>query len=178
ERQVRVYAFRESPSEQVSAAIQVGDSREWMPFAERELNVTEIRRPGRHNPRILEYHRTTTLSRVDAGNDETPWCSSFVNWVMTQAGYRGTNNALAVSWLRWGRALEEPRRGAIMVVRRKSRGGDRTTGSSTGNHVGFFVRSTATHFTLLGGNQGGGWRVTESDYRRESYHILGCRWPD
>jgi uncharacterized protein (TIGR02594 family) len=177
-RQVRVYAFRESPSEQVSAAIQVGDAREWMPFAERELNVTEIRQPGRHNPRILEYHRTTTLSRVDAGNDETPWCSSFVNWVMTQAGYRGTNNALAVSWLRWGRALEEPRRGAIMVVRRKSRGGDRATGSSTGNHVGFFVRSTATHFTLLGGNQGGGWRVTESDYRRESYHILGCRWPD
>ncbi len=175
---VRVYAFRESVSEQVSAAIRVGDAREWMPFAERELNVTEIRQTGRHNPRILEYHRTTTLSRADGGTDETPWCSSFVNWVMTQAGYRGTNNALAVSWLRWGRALEEPRRGAIMVVRRKSRGGDRATGSSTGNHVGFFVRSTATHFTLLGGNQGGGWRVTESDYRREAYHILGCRWPD
>ncbi|HEX8361465.1 MAG TPA: TIGR02594 family protein, partial [Longimicrobium sp.] len=177
-RQIRVYAFCESASEQVCAAIQVGESREWMPFAERELNVTEIRQPGRHNPRILEYHRTTTLSRGDAGNDETPWCSSFVNWVMTRAGYRGTNNALAVSWLRWGHALEEPRRGAIMVVRRKSSGGDRATGSSTGNHVGFFVRATATHFTLLGGNQGGGWRVTESDYRRESYHILGCRWPD
>lgn len=177
-KQLRVYAFRESASERVSAAIQVGESREWMPFAEREMNVTEIRRPGRHNPRILEYHRTTSLSRADAGSDETPWCSSFVNWVMTQAGYRGTDNALAVSWLRWGRALEEPRRGAIMVVRRKSSGGDRATGSSSGNHVGFFVRSTATHFTLLGGNQGGGWRVTESDYRRESYHILGCRWPE
>lgn len=177
-KQLRVYAFRESASEQVSAAVQVGDSREWMPFAERELNVTEIRQPGRHNSRILEYHRTTTLSRADAGSDETPWCSSFVNWVMLQAGYRGTDNALAVSWLRWGQALEEPRRGAIMVVRRKSRGGDRATGSSSGNHVGFFVRSTATHFTLLGGNQGGGWRVTESDYRREAYHILGCRWPD
>jgi uncharacterized protein (TIGR02594 family) len=96
---------------------------------------------------------------------------------MRQAGYRGTNNALAISWARWGQSLAEPRYGAILVVRRKGSGADRSTGSATGNHVGFFVRGTATHFTLLGGNQANGWEVARSDYRRDRYDILGIRWP-
>jgi len=43
-----------------------------------DTEVDEI--PGSdHNQRILEYHATTTLPSGDAGRDETPWCSSFVN---------------------------------------------------------------------------------------------------
>ena len=56
----------------------------WMMIAEAELGITEF--PGaKHNNRILEYHATTGLS---ADDDETPWCSSFVNWNFQQLGMR------------------------------------------------------------------------------------------
>jgi len=58
----------------------------WMDIAVAELGVHEDSHPGQHNSRILEYHQTTTLK---ATTDETPWCSSFVNWVMIQSGRQG-----------------------------------------------------------------------------------------
>ncbi|MDH4280687.1 MAG: hypothetical protein OEW83_21690 [Acidimicrobiia bacterium] len=53
--------------------------------------MTEIR--GRKdNPRIIEYHASTSLK---ASNDGTAWCSSFVNWCVSQAWLTGTNSAAA-----------------------------------------------------------------------------------
>lgn len=70
-------------------------------IARGELGVTEI--PGAaNNPRVVEYHQATSLK---ATNDETSWCSAFVNWTMQRAGVQGTNNAAARSWLQWGQAV-------------------------------------------------------------------------
>jgi len=144
----------------------------WMPIAKTEKGIREILKPGQHHKRIIEYHSTTMLK---ATTDETPWCSSFVNWVVIKAGYKGTNNALAKSWLKWGKELKIPREGAIVIVKKKNKKSDAETGSSTGFHVAFFVRKSATHITLLGGNQGD--QVKESNYRLSSYNIEGYRWP-
>src|SRR5262245_10482745 len=65
---------------------------QWMEVAALELGVHEDARPGYHNQRIVEYHKTTSLA---ASSDEVPWCASFVNWVLQQTNRRGTNNALA-----------------------------------------------------------------------------------
>lgn len=70
-------------------------------IARGELGTHEIR-GARDNPRVIEYHQATSLK---ARNDETSWCSSFVNWTMQQAGVRGTNSAAARSWLHWGQAV-------------------------------------------------------------------------
>lgn len=70
-------------------------------IAQGELGVHEIRGP-RDEARVLQYHQATSLR---ARNDETAWCSSFVNWTMQQAGVRGTGSAAARSWLQWGRAV-------------------------------------------------------------------------
>lgn len=70
-------------------------------IARGELGTNEIR-GARDNPRVVEYHQTTTLRARD---DETAWCSSFVNWTMEQAGIRGTDSAAARSWLNWGRQV-------------------------------------------------------------------------
>ena len=144
----------------------------WYPIAKAEYGVSENTLIDKHNKRIIEFHSTTTLR---ATTDEVPWCSSFVNWVMIKAGYKGTNSALAKSWLKWGRKMNSPREGAIVVVKRKNKKTDSSTGSSTGYHVAFFVRKTSTHITLLGGNQGN--KVKESNYRLSSYNIEGYRWP-
>jgi uncharacterized protein (TIGR02594 family) len=144
----------------------------WLEIAGLEYGVHEDARVGKQNKRIVEYHQTTSLK---ATTDEVPWCSSFVNWVITQVGRRGTNNALAKSWLNWGTTLATARQGAVTVIKKKLRGGDAATGSTTGFHVGFLISSSTTHVRLLGGNQSDS--VKYSNFALASYTIEGHRWP-
>jgi uncharacterized protein (TIGR02594 family) len=107
----------------------------WMAVARGEIG--QVERRGGENPRIVAYHATTALA---AREDEVPWCSSFVNWVMERAGYRGTGSAAASSWLRWGVELEAPRPGCVTVLKRRGRSSDAATGSATASTW----RSTST----------------------------------
>lgn len=110
-------------------------------IAKAEIGTKE--KPGpQHNKRIIEYHATTTLK---ATADEVSWCSSFVNWCVTQAGLKGTNSAAARSWLKWGTPVETPREGDIVVF---SRGSNPQSG-----HVGFYVERVGDVIKVLGGNQ-------------------------
>lgn len=146
------------------------ESDAWMAIAEGELGTAEV--PGaNHNQRIIAYHGATSL---EAQSDEVPWCSSFVNWVMREAGFTGTNNALAKSWASWGVATT-PRYGAITVIKRRHADKDAATGSSTGFHVGFLVAKTADRIRLLGGNQGD--MVKLSNFLLGSYEVRAYRWP-
>ena len=146
-----------------------GEDFPWMSLAEAEKGVSEI--PGAaNNPRVLEYLKSTTnLSKVALSKDETPWCSAFVNWCLEQTGYERTKNALARSWLSWGRAVTTPRRGCIVVFRR-----DKIFG-----HVGFYLAETATHIKVLGGNQQNLetkiFEVSEKYYPKSE--LLGYRIP-
>ncbi|MFD1033452.1 TIGR02594 family protein [Sphingomonas hankookensis] len=144
----------------------------WMRVALAEKGVAEV--AGRaHNPRIVEYHATTTLA---AKTDEVAWCASFVNWCLEQAGIRGIRSARAADWGKFGTALSEPRYGCIVHIYRTPRGVDGATGSSSGNHVAFFVGQTATHIQLLGGNQGN--QVKVSNYPLKQYTVKAMRWPE
>jgi uncharacterized protein (TIGR02594 family) len=141
------------------------DDAPWMAIAEAELSAGVREIPGpEDNPRILEYQRATALGATD---DETPWCSAFVNWCMMQAGIARTNSAAARSWLTWGTSLAAPRLGCVTVL---SRSTDPTKG-----HVGFFVDDDGPEYLrLLGGNQGNA--VSIRTYRAEL--ALGYRWRD
>jgi uncharacterized protein (TIGR02594 family) len=156
----------------VPAATHTRDLKAWLPIAKAEIGIRENAKPGEHTQRIIEYHKTTMYKGT---TDETPWCSSFVNWVMIQAGYRGTNSAAAKSWLNWGKPLDAPREGAITVIKKKGGTGDAATGSTSGYHVAFYLASTATHVRLLGGNQRD--QVKESNYALAEYDVKGYRWP-
>jgi uncharacterized protein (TIGR02594 family) len=132
----------------------------WMTVAREEIGVKEI--AGiRHTPRIIEYHATTTLK---ASTDEVPWCSSFVNWVMMQAGYTGTKSAAARSWADWGQGLVDPVPGCIVVMTRGS-----------GGHVGFYIRHDADYHWILGGNQNNEVRISTYDMRKR--RLLGYVLP-
>jgi uncharacterized protein (TIGR02594 family) len=136
----------------------------WMTVAEQEMRngVREVAGAS-SNPRIIQYHATTSLQAQD---DETSWCSSFVNWCMMQAGQRGTNRANARSWLDWGQALDEPRFGCVTVLWRESR-------SSWKGHVAFFNGISGSNVSLLGGNQSDSVRISNYAASR----VLGYRWP-
>lgn len=144
----------------------------WLNIAFAERGIREASEPGQHNARILDYHRTTTLKATD---DETPWCSSFVNWVMIQSGRKGTNNALAKSWLEWGVSVKEPKKGDIVVIKQKTGGSNQATGSRSGYHVGFYLALSPTHIKIFGGNQSN--KVKETSYSLKSYDVMGYRRP-
>ena len=135
----------------------------WYSTAIRELNQSEIK-GKKHNPRILEYHSKTKLK---AKSDEVSWCSSFVNWCFARTGIRGTESAAARSWLGWGKVLERPKVGCVVVFWRVRLSGWQ-------GHVGFFVREDEKHIWVLGGNQDN--KVSIKKYRKS--RLLGYRWPD
>jgi uncharacterized protein (TIGR02594 family) len=141
----------------------------WLDIAEGELGTVEKR--GGENPRILEYHATTTLK---AREDEVAWCASFVNWCMEKAGIKGTGSAAAKSWLTWGDTSPQ-KYGAVCVIKQKSKGHDAATGSASGYHVAFFLKIENGRVFLLGGNQGD--QVKISSFGLGSYEVCGYRWP-
>jgi uncharacterized protein (TIGR02594 family) len=111
-------------------------------IAMNELGVAEV--PGDGNsPRVLEYHKATGLQATE---DEVPWCSAFANWCIQKAGGGGTKSAMARSWLRWGKAIEQPQAGDMVIF---SRGSDGYSG-----HVAFYVKKIDDKtIQVLGGNQ-------------------------
>ena len=137
------------------------ETPKWLEAAQQEIGVEEVPGPG-DNPRVIEYHKTTTLRATD---DSVPWCSSFVNWCMKQAGIQGSGSAAARSWLNWGRKLDTPRNGCVVVLRR---------GNNPNNgHVAFYVGDGTSNIRLLGGNQGD--QVKVSAFPKTM--VLSYRWP-
>ena len=134
----------------------------WMQIAHAEIGVHTFAQ-GRSNPRITQYHANTNIKGYD---DKASWCSSFVNWSLAQVGIRGTDSALARSWLVWGEPLLLPIPGCIVVLSREDPAGWK-------GHVGFYVRSDETQIYLFGGNQLDS--VCENSYALDS--VLGYRWP-
>jgi len=149
-----------------------GSVPRYLEIAEDEIGIKEVK-GDKHHPRILEYHDTTTLGNWARSRDETPWCSSFINWCVTKSGLEGTNNALARSWALWGVEVDEPMPGDIVVLKRRKRGSDAITGSRAGYHVGIWVRASRGRLRLLGGNQRDAVRY--SWYSQRRYEIKAIR---
>jgi uncharacterized protein (TIGR02594 family) len=145
----------------------------WLKIALREAGVTEVGGSG-NNPRILEYHATTSLKKADALQDKTAWCSSFVNWCMEQSGRKGTDSAWALDWRSWGAALAEPRRGCVVVFSRKGL-------TTNGGHVGFYVGDSKKSIEVFGGNQGNSVNASKfpKDGIQSGFHYkhVAYRWP-
>lgn len=86
----------------------------------------------------------------------TAWCAAFVNAVLATEGLPGTGSLAARSFLEYGKAADDPRRGDIAVLRR---------GTGNQGHVGFFDGfDAAGNPILLSGNAGGGRAVTRQAF--------------
>lgn len=128
-----------------------------------ELNTKEIQ-GSVHNPRIVEYAERSNLAGIK--DDETPWCSTFVNFVCDEANLPKTNRANARSWLQVGRSVDDPEPGDIVIFWRESP-------HSWKGHVGFFLgfNTDNTKVFCLGGNQGN--KVSIAPY--DAAKVLGYR---
>lgn len=138
------------------------DPQRWMTIATGEIGVKEYVGKFNNNPRIIEYHKTTSLA---ASEDEVSWCAAFVGWCLLKAGYTSTRNALARSYLKWGVPLSAPRFGCVVVFRRGN--------NPTYGHVAFVQKFDANYVWCLGGNQSDSVKI--SRFPRSS--VVGYRWP-
>lgn len=133
----------------------------WIHIARREIGVHEIR--GGENKRILEYSKATPFPQTE---DEVPWCSFFMNWVMKQCGMQRSGSGMARSWLGHGTRLPGYRQYAICVIRRGN--------SSWQGHVFFALERKNGRIRALGGNQSDA--VTDTAWFLES-SVISYLWP-
>lgn len=137
----------------------------WLVQAFSWIGEKEI--PGaRANNFITDCLKTVKLPDRFQNQDETPWCSAFVNKIMGDSGIPGTGIGMARSWLDWGKECP-PCYGAIVCLWRKDK-------DSPFGHVGFLIRQHQDALYIYGGNQSD--KVKISVYPRG--RLLGYRWPD
>lgn len=136
----------------------------WMDVAKKYLGVKEIA-GKKHNPVIVEFFAAAGHPGIK--DDETAWCSAFLNAVMFEAGYTGTRNLMARSWLTWahGDKVSVPTYGDVAIFKRGS--------SPIYGHVAFFERWDNQWVYVLGGNQSDA--VTRTKISRDQ--LLGFRRP-
>jgi uncharacterized protein (TIGR02594 family) len=119
----------------------------WLKVAFKELRDNVMEKPGAgDNPRIVKYLKTTNIGRELAKNDETAWCAAFINFCIEEAGLTGTKNASARSWLNFGKPIEKPVRGCIVVFERPP--------NPQQGHVGFYLAGSPPQIKILSGNTG------------------------
>ena len=140
------------------------------------IGLREIR-GDLHNPTILEWlkYHALNIGRWGKSRDETPWCAVFVSAVLRAAGYKGTDDARAISYRTWGRASKLTT-GAVVVIRRR-KGQANTTGSNRGGyHVGFLVDYNKQSFKILSGNQRN--QVSVATYLKKGWELVAVRQPE
>ncbi|MGV8090979.1 MAG: TIGR02594 family protein [Mangrovibacterium sp.] len=129
-----------------------------------ELGQKEIQGSG-NNPAIVGYAHEAGFNWVN--DDETPWCSIFVNWVAMKAGLVRSKQANARSWLLVGQNVDSsPLPGDVVVFWRNNP-------TSWEGHVGIFFGFSydGAKVYCLGGNQGN--QVSISAYPKDT--VLGFR---
>jgi uncharacterized protein (TIGR02594 family) len=109
-----------------------------------------------NNPEITKYANAII-------DDEVPWCSYFAQWVMKQSGIKGPTKkpGLALSWINWGQALDQPIFGSIVIFRHRN---------GTG-HIGFVIGQTRNRLIVLGGNQSDKVSIKEFSTKEIVKHV-------
>lgn len=132
----------------------------WIELGKSFIGLHEIKGP-KHNPEIVQMWKD--IKRGGIKDDETPWCSAFVGAMLERSGIVSSRFESAKSYLTWGRPLDEPIYGCIVVFTRDG-----------GGHVGFVVGKTESgNLLVLGGNQSDA--VNIKAFKRD--RVTGYRWP-
>ena len=117
---------------------------------------------GLSNPLVLGFFQKSGHPEIT--NDDTAWCSAFINSIARQLGAPSSGSLAARSWLTIGTGVPAPQFGDIAVFWRDAPKG-------TLGHVGIVIAAIGTDLWILGGNQKN--RVEIEHFTTEK--ILGCR---
>ena len=102
---------------------------------------------NKNRKELKEYLSDRNNAKVDPLS--IAWCAAFMNAVLKDTGYEGTNSLMARSFLSYGTKVKAPEEGDIVVFKRGT--------SPEAGHVAFFVGyeyiNNKKFIKALGGNQ-------------------------
>lgn len=139
----------------------------WFTVANHFTGITETR-GNVDNPQILEMFKLCGHGWVQ--DDETPWCAAFVGACLALSGYKNTGKLNARSYLDFGRRLDTPVKGCIVVFWRQGK-------NSKFGHVAFFEREEDEKIVVFGGNQSAGDTEAVNSKPYPKSRLLGYFWP-
>lgn len=119
-------------------------------------------RGNEHNEEVVKYFTEIGFKQIQ--DDETAWCSAFINWCAMMAGQVRSDKLDARSWLKIGSKVTHPRMGDIVVFWRDDL-------NSWKGHVGIYISSDNDTIYCLGGNQSN--MVNIAPYSKQK--LLGYR---
>lgn len=158
-----VLALRSADSDPVSPPAEPV----WLREARRFMGLKEIA-GGKSNATILGWAKA--IGGWIASyftNDDIPWCGLFMAHIMGATlpeEVLPSNPLSAKAWAKFGRPLNVPSLGCVLVFSRDG-----------GGHVGLYVGETMTAYRVLGGNQSNSVSLTWIDKKRLVEG--GMRWP-
>lgn len=119
------------------------------------------------NPAVLAMLQIVDKTVKD---DDTPWCSAFVNYIAWLLGLERSNSLAARSWLKIGQVIDLPEAVCgfdVVIMKRpanvlKPEAEPGAEVIAARGHVGFFggLSGGGQRVYLLGGNQSGGKMVS------------------
>jgi uncharacterized protein (TIGR02594 family) len=127
-------------------------------IAASQLGITEISGDKNHS-QIVKYATETGIEGIN--NDETPWCSTFINWCAKEADLPFSGKATARSWINIGKTVTNPSPGDVVIFWREDP-------LSWKGHVGLFLGFNASHSQVfcLGGNQSNAVTISSYDINK------------
>jgi uncharacterized protein (TIGR02594 family) len=152
----------------VSMPMASGDAP-WLDHAMGLLGTKEVSGKKANNDTIMQLYRDCGHPEVDA--DETAWCAAMVGACLARAGKPTSMpvdvNLMARSYLKYGKKLDKPQRGAIRVWPR---------GKAPQGHVGFILEVDEAKGTLktIEGNVGNQVQIKTHKIKED---FLGDFWP-
>jgi uncharacterized protein (TIGR02594 family) len=118
------------------------------------------------NPTIMSWAQEigATIKGFFYKDDSVPWCGLFVAHCMVSNDIEVRKDVLwALDWAKFGKELQEPTYGCVMVFTRKD-----------GGHVGFYISEDDGTYHILGGNQSDQVNIT----KMEKGQFVAARWPE
>lgn len=143
----------------------------------RELTGTAEAPGAADNPDILRWpayigskYPEMAAYAANYTHDSIPWCGLTVAYCMAKNGIKpvfgeGDLNRFlwADAWSRWGKQLDRPILGCVMVFTRNG-----------GGHVALYEGQTNTHFIVRGGNQANAVNVLQIP----KHQFTAAVWPE
>lgn len=115
-----------------------------------------------NNPVILSFFDKT--GKIKVNDDETPWCSAFLNGIANDLGFKKSGLLNARSWLNVGVGVTSPSLGDIVIFWRESP-------TSWKGHVAIYIKEDSNYIWCLGGNQNNEVNISKF----EKSKVLGYR---
>lgn len=105
---------------------------------------TEKLTNGKPNPIVSSFYDEFVPHKIT--DNQTAWCSAFMNSIFASCGYEYSGSLAARSWTKVGVKIEKPIPGDVVIFWREKK-------TSWKGHVAMYISQDSKYIYCLGGNQ-------------------------